>query len=1047
MTKPSSFQEIILKLQDFWASHGCLITQPYYTQVGAGTMNPATFLRVLGPEPWNVAYVEPSVRPDDGRYGENPNRFQLHTQYQVILKPDPGNPQELYLESLKALGIDPRQHDIRFVEDNWEQPAISAWGLGWEVWLDGQEITQFTYFQQMGGVALDPVSVEITYGLERILIALNNANAIWNEPWGGIQDKDYGSVVTYGEIRRQEEFEHSKYYFETADVERVRAMYDLFSAEADACLAQGLIVPAHDYVLKCSHCFNILDTRGAISVAERQAFFRRIRELAKGVAVAYGEQRKNLEYPLLKESQKARPELVEGSKVKGQALPATFDLRPSTFLLEIGVEELPADDVDSAYSQLVTRIPLLLDELHLDHKDIRIFTTPRRIVVSVASLSPNQPDREDLVKGPPADKAIIVGQDNILSYTKAAEGFAKKNGVDTKDLQVREEGNNKYVFALVKQKGRPTPEVLAEALPKLVADIKFEKSMRWNDSGVSFSRPIRWYVALLGEVVIPFEYADVVSGNVSRGLRPYDSPEIKITSADKYFDVIRESGIVLDKEERKAAIMAQVNEAAHLIGGEAIIEEGLLNEVTNLIEMPTAVMGGFNSEFLALPRDVLISVMKKHQRYFPVQSKVESQKSDQTFDLRPSTLLPHFIAIRNGDDIHIDTVREGNEHVLGARFADANFFVREDVKLKLEEYRPKLSSLTFHTKLGSMLDKSDRMLKLGAELAGMLGIKDVALIKHIARAVYLSKADLVTQMVTEMTSLQGIIGGEYALRSGEPAEVAKAISEQYQTVPQTKEGLVLALADRIDSLVGLFAAGLAPTGAKDPFGLRRAAIGVVQPLIEHDVDFDLADAVKKSAKTQPIDVSNEVQRKILDFIKDRLRGGLQTIKNIEHHQTPMIQSTHGGWIETINYRYDVIEAVLAEQSANPAAAARAVKQLTGWVMREDWSTILPGYARCVRIIRSANLDDSPLTIDDKLFSEKEEKDLYAAIQSSIVHRPSSVDAFLEIVVKLIPSINAFFDKVLVMAEDEKVKQNRLGLLQKIAALSNGIADLSKLEGF
>ena len=229
MTEKHSFQSIILKLQDFWASHEADHPQPYYTQVGAGTMNPATFLRVLGPEPWNVAYVEPSVRPDDGRYGENPNRFQLHTQYQVILKPDPGNPQELYLESLKALGIDPRQHDIRFVEDNWEQPAISAWGLGWEVWLDGQEITQFTYFQQMGGVALDPVSVEITYGLERILIALNNAKAIWNE--------EYGAGVTYGEIRRQEEFEHSKYYFETADVERVRAMYDLFSAEADACLA------------------------------------------------------------------------------------------------------------------------------------------------------------------------------------------------------------------------------------------------------------------------------------------------------------------------------------------------------------------------------------------------------------------------------------------------------------------------------------------------------------------------------------------------------------------------------------------------------------------------------------------------------------------------------------------------------------------------------------------------------------------------------------------------------------------------------------------
>ena len=425
-------------------------------------------------------------------------------------------------------------------------------------------------------------------------------------------------------------------------------------------------------------------------------------------------------------------------------------------------------------------------------------------------------------------------------------GFAKKNGIDVEDLEVREEGNNKYVFAVVKQKGRPTPEVLAEALPKLVESIKFEKSMRWNESGVAFSRPIRWYVALLGDMVIPFEYAGVVSGNISRGLRPYDSPEIKIPSADKYFDVIREAGIVLDKEERKASIVEQVNQAASLVGGEAIIEEGLLNEVTNLIEMPTAVMGGFNEEFLVIAARCFDLGNEETSEIFPVQSSSSKLKAmselpkDQPSNLQPSNLLPHFIAIRNGDDIGVNTVREGNEHVLGARFADANFFVREDVKLKLEEYRPKLSTLTFHTKLGSMLDKSDRMLKLGAEVGAdarhqRRGRRSSAL----ARAVYLAKADLVTQMVTEMTSLQGIIGGEYALRSGEPNDVAHAISEQYQTVPQTKIGLAVALADRIDSLVGLFAAGLAPTGAKDPFGLRRAAIGVVQSLIEHDVDFDL----------------------------------------------------------------------------------------------------------------------------------------------------------------------------------------------------------------
>jgi len=1038
----SSFQSIILKLQDFWAAHGCLITQPYYTQVGAGTMNPATFLRVLGPEPWNVAYVEPSVRPDDGRYGENPNRFQKHTQYQVILKPDPGNPQELYLESLKALGIDPRQHDIRFVEDNWEQPAIAAWGLGWEVWLDGQEITQFTYFQQMGGVTLNPVSVEITYGLERILIALNNAKAIWDEEWG--------AGVTYGEIIRREEFEHSKYYYEVADVERARQMYDLYSAEADACLAQGLLVPAHDYVLKSSHTFNILDARGAISVAERQAFFRRMRELAKRVAEGYSEQRKELEYPLLKdEGSKVASSQVSTFKPSNPSTGSGQALQPANFILEIGVEELPANDVDTAHGLLSTRIPTLLDELHLTHGDIRVFGTPRRIVVSVDSLSPNQPDREDLVKGPPADKAIVGHVSNVtnpaseshptsVTYTQAAIGFAKKNGINVEDLQVREEGGGKYVFAVVKQKGRPTPEVLAEALPKLVESIKFEKSMRWNDSGVFFSRPIRWYVALLGDVVIPFEYAGVVSGNVSRGLRPYDSPEIKIPSADKYFDAIREAGITLDKEERKASIVEQVNQAAALGGGEAIFDyvgashdSPLLNEVANLIEMPTAVMGGFNEEFLSLPRDVLISVMKKHQRYFPVTNLVSIRPEEHGATRPPAisnspisnlqSLLPHFIAIRNGDDIGVDTVREGNEHVLGARFADANFFVREDVKLKLEEYRPKLSSLTFHTKLGSMLDKSERMLKLSTEIADMLGLDNVQR-SNVQRSTFLAKADLATQMVTEMTSLQGIIGREYAIRSGEQNDIAIAIGEQYQTVPQTKVGLAVALADRLDSLVGFFVAGLAPIGAKDPFGLRRAAIGIVQPLIEHNVDFDLAEAVKKSAKTQPIEVSDEMQKQNLDFISGRLKVVLSDM----------------------GYKHDVVDAVLAAQSSNPAGTVRAVKQLSAWVVREDWSAILDGFARCARITRDQK---KVFKVIEKVFVEKEEKDLFAALQANAKSEPSTIDEFLNIVAQLIPSINSFFDKVLVMADDNKVKENRLGLLQKIASLSNGIADLGKLEGF
>jgi glycyl-tRNA synthetase len=474
-----------------------------------------------------------------------------------------------------------------------------------------------------------------------------------------------------------------------------------------------------------------------------------------------------------------------------------------------------------------------------------------------------------------------------------------------------------------------------------------------------------------------------------------------------------------------------------LLGGEEIFDfvgashdSPLLNEVTNLIEMPTAVMGGFNEEFLALPRDVLISVMKKHQRYFPVTltpTPLPQGEGQGVRDRRgqgEGKLMAHFIAIRNGDDIHIDIVREGNEHVLGARFADANFFVREDVKLKLEEYRPKLSSLTFHTKLGSMLDKSERIEKLVNELIPTLGLEaDQAIFAR--RAAHLMKADLATQMVTEMTSLQGIIGGEYALRSGEQKDIAIAIGEQYQTVPQTKAGLAIALADRLDSLVGLFAAGLAPTGAKDPFGLRRAAIGVVQPLIEHDVDFDLIDAVKKSAKTQPIEVKEEVQKQILEFITGRLK---------------VVLNESG-------YKYDVVDAVLASQSNNPAGTVRAVKQLSAWVGREDWSSILDGFARCVRILRSQTVDGGQWTVDESKLVDAEEKDLFKAVQTTVHGQPSTVDDFLEIITKLIPSITVFFEKILVMAEDKAIKENRLGLLQRIANLANGIADLSKLEGF
>jgi glycyl-tRNA synthetase len=1015
MPDPLDFQSIMMALQEFWAAQGCLIWQPYYTQVGAGTMNPATFLRVLGPEPWNVAYVEPSIRPDDGRYGENPNRMQMHYQFQVILKPDPGNPQELYLKSLEALGIDPRQHDIRFVEDNWEAPALGAWGLGWEVWLDGQEITQFTYFQQAGGFVLDPVSVEITYGLDRIAIALQRVRGFQEIRWISPAGDSAGlPALTAGDINLQAEQEHSRYYFEVGDIKRLKTMYELYEAEANSALEHGLVLPAYDYVLKCSHTFNVLDTRGAIGVTERQAFFARMRELSRRVAGAYLEQRQHLEYPWLDGS----PEAGErGSREASEkVLSAHGNINtPVEFLLEFGTEELPAADLTSALAQLEQRFQALLTELRLEHGPLQVMGTPRRLVVSVKDLAPNQPDLEQMIKGPPASRAF----DSLGQPTPAAEGFARSKGVAVADLQLQEMDGGKYAVAQVRTAGRPAGEVLSEALPGLIASLRFDRSMRWNSTNIAFSRPIRWLLAILGGQVVPFEYAGLHSGNISRGLRFGQLEEFSAADPQEFFSSLTKQGILPEAANRQERIADLVSSLAAEVGGLVPEDQGLLEEVANLVEAPAGLRGSFDPSFLELPREVLISVMKKHQRYFPVE--------------RENRLLPYFIAISNfGDGRGCDErelVREGNEHVIRARFADAAFFIREDLKKPLEAYLPSLGTLVFQAQLGSMLDKTHRVYHLVEDLGEMIGLSPQE--RHTAeRAAELSKADLVSKMVVEMTSLQGIIGRYYAGYFGEPEDVGTAIFEHYlprfagDMAPSTLPGLVVGLADRLDTLSGLFAVGLAPSGARDPFGQRRAALGLVSNLIAWDRDFDVRTALDLAAGRLTVTAPEESRQACLAFIVERLRNLL-----LER-----------------GFRYDIVEAVLAEQAVNPAAAQRAVQVLTGWVNRPDWNRVLPAYARCVRITREFQ---EQFNLDPAAFEEPSEKELFTAIQQAEAARaqPNSVDDFLTAFLPMIPVINRFFDEVLVMTEAEDVRKNRLGLLQRVAALAFGAADMSKLEGF
>jgi len=1000
MPKPLTFQQVILRLQEFWAERGCLIWQPYSEKVGAGTMNPATVLRVLGPEPWNVAYVEPSYRPDDGRYGANPNRMQMHTQFQVILKPDPGNPQEIYLESLYALGIQREEHDIRFVEDNWESPALGAWGLGWEVWLDGLEITQFTYFQQAGGFTLDPVSVEITYGLERICMFLQGVRSVWEIDWDGRR--------TYGDVLLQPEIEHCRYDFEVADVERLTRLYDICEAEAQSCLEAGLVVPAHDYVLRCSHAFNLLDARGAIGVTERATYFRRMRDLSRQVAQAYAEQRQQLEYPWLDQQSAGsgeRPavELPKPGK------------KPQAFLLEIGTEELPAGDLDSALDQLRQRVPALLKDERLDCEGVRVLGTPRRLAVLVDGLAPHQRPIEEVVRGPSATVAF----DDDGRPTKAAEGFARSQGVKVDELEVRQMRGGEYLTAVKSEAGQASGQVLAGALPGLIAALRFQRSMRWNESGVAFSRPIRWLVALLDSAVVPFDYAGLTSGRISRTSRPQGGTEFEIGRVEDYLAELAREHVTADPEERRAAIEDQAKALAKGAGGSIPEDAALLAEVTNLVEQPMPFVGEFEKHYLELPADVLIAVMKKHQRCFPVVRK-------------NGKLLPRFVGVRNGGDDNLDIVRRGNEEVFRARFADADFFFKEDSKESLEGFLPRLETLTFQEKLGSMLDKSQRLEKLVAMIAPSLGLtKEEA--KVAKRAAHLCKADLATQMVVEFTSLQGVMGREYAIRSGEDDAVAEAVYEHYlprfagDSLAETRPGLVVGLANRLDSLAGLFAVGLIPTGSADPYHLRRDALGLVLNLIAHETSFSVREGLAAAAELIPVEDAEGAVAAALEFVVERLRGALRD----------------EGFV------FDVVDAVLAARGDDPYAARLAVEQLSGWVERDDWARTLDNYARCVRITRDY---EKPFKLDPGRFEQPAEGELHAAYEKAHAKLTpqSSVDELLSAFESLVDVIDRFFAKesgVMVMADDKALRENRLALLQGVASLADGIVDLSRLQGF
>ncbi|MCD6508637.1 glycine--tRNA ligase subunit beta [Candidatus Poribacteria bacterium] len=996
-----NFQDMIMALERFWASQGCVIQQPYDVEVGAGTFNPATFLRTLGPEPWRVAYVEPSRRPTDGRYGDNPYRLGHYYQYQVILKPAPVDSQEIYLESLKYLGIDPKRNDIRFVEDDWESPTLGASGLGWEVWWNGAEITQFTYFQQIGSIEVDPISLEITYGLERIAMYLQGVDSVFDIQWN--------EYFRYGDIHRRGEFEYSKYHFEVSSSSMLFSLFETYEREAMECLKNGLVLPALDYVLKCSHTFNMLDARGAISVTERVGYIARVRNLARRVARAYVDQRQEMGHPF-----------IDRIPVQEPSSPAVKDVKknkPRTegeadLLFEIGTEEIPASYIPPALRQMREMAERFLEENRIRHGEITVLATPRRLTLHVKSVSLRQEDRERVIMGPP--KHVAFDPDG--NPTKAALGFARKQGVSVEQLQLTRTEKGEYVCLHRFESGRPTAEVLGEILPRIISSLSFPKMMRWD--GMRFARPVRWIVAILGGEVVPFAWGNLQSGRITRGHRSLSEGDLELQTAslEEYKDKLRSACVIADHEERRREIKRQVVEILREEGCSTEIDENLLETVNFLVEFPQAVVGKFAESHLILPEEVLITSMRRHQRYFPFR------KPD-------GGLLPKFITISNGTDNGWENVKRGNERVLGARLDDAEFFYKEDQREPLADKVEKLRHVIFQEKLGSLYDKTQRLRNLVVYMAGELGMDEEDM-EMAARAAELCKADLVTHMVIEFPELQGIMGGYYARNSGEPEEVALAIKEHYKPyssedeIPSTLLGAILSIADRIDTIVGHFGIGETPTGSQDPYGLRRGAIGLIRIIRRMNLALDIEDMVRYTCSLYEDRIDENTAQGVMRFIRDRLFN-MFIDEGFEH---------------------DVVDAVLSGGFNMIHNLQERMKVVSEFKSSEEFDKIYPSFYRTFRIIPKGWQDTS---VDEGKLIEDGERELFYRFSEiePLVERLCEDGDFpgaLRELSKLQPIIDRFFDEVLVMAEDEGLKRNRLALLKRITESLCLVADFSKL---
>ena len=678
-------------------------------------------------------------------------------------------------------------------------------------------------------------------------------------------------------------------------------------------------------------------------------------------------------------------------------------------LFEIGTEELPANYMPNILKDLKELALKKLQDARVPFADVTVLGTPRRLAVLVGGVEETQADSTEEFKGPAVNIAFKDGEP-----TKAAQGFARGKGVDVKDLIVKDN----YIYAIKHTQGQPTAVLLPHVLQEILTNIPFPNHMRWADFDFRFLRPIHWLVALFGSEVIPVAITDINSDRFTMGHRFLSNKQVEIPSADDYEKLLEENFVIVDQDKRREMIRKEITELAAAEGGEIEIAPDLLEEVNYLVEYPTPLCGKFEEKYLALPEAAIITPMRDHQRYFPVRGK-------------DGKLLNKFIAVRNGGKAFLENVAHGNERVLRARLSDAEFFFNEDRKQKLEGYEEKIKTVVFQEGLGNMYDKSQRLIQLVEMLH--FSLQSRVSLDDLKRAARLCKCDLVTGMVTEFTELQGVMGREYARLDGEKEDICEGIFEHYlprfagDILPSTEIGRILGIADKVDNIVATFSRGKAPTGSQDPFALRRQALGIINILLEGKMNLDMAKVVGAAILLLKVPVENakELGIQILDFIKLRFRNLMLEQK----------------------IRYDVIDAVLADERNNDLYDLYLRAQaLNAYVNGEKAADMIQAATRVNNLSSKA---ETEVPINDGLFTEQAEKDLYAVVQKldkeiiPLIVRCDYAGA-LDILSELNAPVNKFFDDVMVMDKDEAVKNNRLSLLCIVKDLVNCVGDLSKI---